>query len=147
MITTATTAVGRAASLANAGYGQTREALERLPGLSRRRTRDRENLTILTQAHALRIITGRSNGALEAKGVQYRAADGQIGNAFAANEVILCAGAIGSPHSSMLSGIGPYEQLKSVGAVCEVDSPEVGKHLKDHIQVPLFSIRASAVCQ
>jgi len=98
----------------------------------------RENLTILTRAHAVRIITERSNGALEAKGVQYRTADGQVRSAYAAKEVILCTGAIGSPHLLMLSGIGPKKQLESMGVACTVDLREVGQHLKDHIQVPLF---------
>jgi choline dehydrogenase len=38
----------------------------------------------------------------------------------------------------MLSGIGSKKQLESAGIACALDSPEVGKHLKDHIQVPLF---------
>jgi choline dehydrogenase-like flavoprotein len=38
----------------------------------------------------------------------------------------------------LLSGIGPKRELEAVGISCVVDSPHVGKHLKDHIQVPLF---------
>jgi choline dehydrogenase len=50
----------------------------------------------------------------------------------------LSAGAVGSPHLLLLSGIGPRRELEQIGVRCFVDSPHVGKHLKDHIQVPLF---------
>ena len=52
--------------------------------------------------------------------------------------MILSAGAVGSPQLLLLSGIGPRKELEAVGISCAVDSPDVGKHLKDHIQVPLF---------
>ena len=52
--------------------------------------------------------------------------------------MILSAGAVGSPHLLLLSGIGPRRELEAIGVPCLVDSPHVGKHLKDHIQVPLF---------
>jgi choline dehydrogenase-like flavoprotein len=52
--------------------------------------------------------------------------------------VILSAGAVGSPQLLLLSGIGPRRELESLGIPCLVESPHVGKHLKDHIQVPLF---------
>ena len=51
---------------------------------------------------------------------------------------MLSGGAIGSPHLLLLSGIGPRRELESVGVPCHVDSPHVGKHLKDHVQVALF---------
>jgi choline dehydrogenase-like flavoprotein len=52
-------------------------------------------------------------------------------------EVVLSAGAIGSPQIMMLSGIGPRDELDAVGVECVLDSPHVGKHLKDHLQVAL----------
>src|SRR5207244_1867266 len=45
---------------------------------------------------------------------------------------------IGSPHLLMLSGIGPRAELEAAGVACVVDSPHVGKHLKDHLHVPLL---------
>lgn len=95
----------------------------------------RPNLAILTGAQATRVIL---SDALEATGVEYRATGGQTGVTAASKEVILCAGAVGSPHLLMLSGIGPLRELEAAGARCRVDSPHVGKHLKDHVQVPLF---------
>jgi choline dehydrogenase len=51
--------------------------------------------------------------------------------------VILSAGAVGSPQILLLSGVGPKAELESVGIPCQVDLPDVGKHLKDHLQVGL----------
>ena len=39
--------------------------------------------------------------------------------------------------SFSLSGIGPKQELEAVGVACQLDSPHVGKHLKDHLQVGL----------
>jgi len=79
-----------------------------------------------------------SPGQMEAKGIEYRNATGEISVALASKEVILSAGAVGSPHLLLLSGIGPRRELETIGVPCLVDSQHVGKHLKDHIQVPLF---------
>ena len=49
-----------------------------------------------------------------------------------ADEVILCAGAIGSPHLLMLSGIGPAEQLRAQGLQPLVNLEGVGEHVRDH---------------
>ena len=70
-----------------------------------------------------------------ATGVEYRKADGSTAAVFASKEVVLSAGAIGSPQLLMLSGVGPKAELEAVGVRCQVDSPHVGKHLKDHLQV------------
>ncbi len=47
-------------------------------------------------------------------------------------EVIVCAGAIGSPHLLMLSGVGHREHLREHGIACVVDLPGVGQNLEDH---------------
>jgi choline dehydrogenase len=48
------------------------------------------------------------------------------------DEVILSAGAIGSPHLLMLSGIGPADELRALGISPVVDLPGVGQHVLDH---------------
>jgi choline dehydrogenase len=98
----------------------------------------RPNLTIFTGAQTTRILLEVSPENVEAKGIEYRKSDGEITAVYARKELILSAGAVGSPHLLLLSGIGPREELKKTGVECLVDSPHVGKHLKDHIQVPLF---------
>jgi choline dehydrogenase len=50
----------------------------------------------------------------------------------AAREVILCAGAIGSPHLLMLSGIGDGAHLQEMGIPVVADRREVGRNLQDH---------------
>ncbi len=53
----------------------------------------------------------------------------------AAKEIILCAGAVGSPHLLLLSGVGPAEQLERVGIPVVQDTPGVGQNLKDYPKV------------
>ena len=55
----------------------------------------------------------------------------------ATKEIILSAGAVGSPHILMLSGIGSRRELEAVGVDCLLDQPHVDKHLKDHLYTPL----------
>jgi choline dehydrogenase len=98
----------------------------------------RPNLTIITGVHVTRVLFKGSRGNIEAAGVEYKQETGEILSAIATKEVILSAGTVGSPHLLLLSGIGPRRELETVGVECLVESPHVGKHLKDHIQVPLF---------
>jgi choline dehydrogenase-like flavoprotein len=51
----------------------------------------------------------------------------------ATREVILCAGAIGSPHILLKSGIGPRQQLEAAGVTVQCDLPGVGQNLQDHL--------------
>ena len=97
----------------------------------------RSNLTIITGALATRILLEGESGQITATGVQYRTAAGETAVAHAAKELILSAGAVGSPQLLLLSGIGPRQELEALGVSCLVDSPHVGKHLKDHLMCPL----------
>lgn len=98
----------------------------------------RPNLMVITHAQVTRIVLEGEPGALRATGVEYIDADGATQVAGARNEVIVSAGSIGSPQLLMVSGIGPREHLESVGVTCQVDAPDVGQHLKDHLQFGLF---------
>ena len=53
-------------------------------------------------------------------------------------EILLTAGAIGSPRILLQSGIGPKDELSVVGVDCVVNSPNVGKNLQDHVD--LFNV-------
>jgi choline dehydrogenase len=89
---------------------------------------DRPNLTVRTSVHVARV-------ALEgdrAVGVVLRDGRGREETVRAEREVILSAGAIGSPQLLMLSGIGPADHLASVGVSVVVDNPAVGANLMDH---------------
>jgi choline dehydrogenase len=98
----------------------------------------RPNLKIITGAQVTRVILEGAPGRMEATGIEYRTSAGETIVALAGKEVILSAGAVGSPHLLLLSGVGPRRELETIGVPCLVDAPHVGKHLKDHIQVGLF---------
>jgi choline dehydrogenase len=71
-----------------------------------------------------------------ATGVEY-IQDGETRRAHAAGEVLLCAGAVQSPHILQLSGIGEAAALKSAGVTPVHDLPGVGANLQDHLDVIL----------
>lgn len=87
----------------------------------------RKNLTVLPQAQLSRVLIT----AKRATGVKYRK-NGKVETATAAREVILSAGAFGSPQLLMLSGIGPAAELRSNGIEPLIDLPGVGANLVDH---------------
>ncbi len=97
----------------------------------------RPNLHVICGAQVTRVILEGGPGGLRAAGVEYRTGDGAAVVAEAAREVILSAGAVGSPQILLLSGIGPKSELEAVGVPCRLDAAEVGKHLKDHLNVGL----------
>jgi choline dehydrogenase len=76
-----------------------------------------------------------------AVGVRWRQGgegDGAIRSARCRGEVVLAAGAIGSPQILMLSGIGPAEHLREHGIAVVLDRPGVGANLQDHLQLRLI---------
>jgi choline dehydrogenase-like flavoprotein len=97
----------------------------------------RPNLEVITGARVTRVLLEDSGGERTARGVEFRTADGELSVALADKEVVLSAGAVGTPQILLLSGIGPRRELEAMGVACDVDSPDVGKHLKDHLQMGL----------
>jgi choline dehydrogenase len=87
----------------------------------------RPNLTVLTDA----LVTGIAMSGGHATGVHYQLR-GVAETVHAESEVILAAGAIGSPQLLMLSGVGPADHLRSHDIAVLVDSPGVGANLSDH---------------
>ena len=90
----------------------------------------------------LRLETGCLVERLElagkrAVGVHWRQ-NGVACSARCHGEVILAAGAIGSPHLMMLSGIGPAEQLTKFGIPVVLDKSGVGANLHDHLQLRMI---------
>ena len=78
------------------------------------------------RSHRLLIEQGRC------RGVVYEAR-ARLQTVRAAGEVIVSAGAIGSPHLLLLSGIGPADDLNKLGIRVNADLPGVGQNLHDHL--------------
>jgi len=98
-----------------------------------RPVRGRPNLRVVVRAQAKRVMLegGRATGvALSVAGRDVTAT--------ARAEVILAAGAIGSPHLLELSGIGAGERLHALGIPLARESPGVGENLQDHLQLRLI---------
>jgi choline dehydrogenase len=88
----------------------------------------RANLSTITGATVDRVVL-RDGRAV---GIAYRTSDGAEVTAECRREVVLCAGAIGSPALLMRSGIGPASHLRESGVNIVLDLPGVGANLHDH---------------
>lgn len=89
----------------------------------------RPNLTIIKRA----LVTGVKFEGKTATGIEYRKG-GKIRQASARREVILCAGAIGSPHLLQVSGVGPREILEAADIDLVHELLGVGENLQDHLE-------------
>jgi choline dehydrogenase len=87
----------------------------------------RSNLTVLTKAMVTRVFV--RNGAADGIEVQERGTTRVIP---CHREVILCAGAMGTPQLLMLSGVGPAEELNRHGIKITAEAPGVGQNLQNH---------------
>jgi len=95
----------------------------------------RPNLTIWTQALTERLLFERdAQGRLRCTGAQVRALSGRV-VVTARREVVLSAGAVGSPAILQRSGVGPASLLQSLGIAVQHELPGVGENLQDHLQI------------
>lgn len=114
----------------------------------------RTNLTVYTHAQALKLLMddqvheGQRRGAWTT--AQHRATgvrllkDGQTIDVRARREVILSAGAIGTPHLMQVSGLGPADLLAQHHVPVAVDLPGVGGNLQDHLQIrTIYKVRGA----
>ena len=92
----------------------------------------RPNLTVRTNVQVFDILFEHKRASL----VSFQDGDGSK-QYRAEREIIVCAGAIGSPQLLMLSGIGPADHLRSIGVPVLCDLPGVGANLQDHPAVPV----------
>ncbi len=107
----------------------------------------RDNLQVWTGAQVTRLITAQGDTGLRVTGVEVRPeghhhqrgapliarlrGDGHPGT----GEVVMAAGAIGTPQILQLSGIGPGGLLQQHGIPVQLDLPGVGQNLQDHLQI------------
>ncbi|WAT25681.1 choline dehydrogenase [Pseudomonas sp. GXZC] len=92
----------------------------------------RDNLVVKSRA----FVTGLVFSGKAAVGVKYEI-DGVEQISHAAKEVILSAGAFGSPQLLLLAGIGDQDELKALGIELRHHLPGVGKNLQDHVAVAI----------
>jgi len=91
--------------------------------------RDRENLVVLGETRARRILfDGR-----RAVGLEVESTDGI--RVLEADEVVLCAGAIASPHLLLVSGVGPAAQLERHAIPVVYPAEGVGRAFSDHPEI------------
>ncbi|GJQ10454.1 hypothetical protein GpartN1_g2245.t1 [Galdieria partita] len=104
--------------------------------------RGRRNLSVETQKHVEKILFARETGsAPRAMGVSYINSSGKRERAMVRKEVILSAGAYGTPQLLMLSGVGPPDVLVSLGIPPVMPLDGVGKNLQDHCAA-MFSCKS-----
>lgn len=114
----------------------------------------RPNLTVWTHTQALRLLTDDQVRQVQRQGswttARHRVTgmqllkDGRTVEVRARKEVILSAGAIGSPHLMQLSGLGPAELLAQHHVPVVVDLPGVGENLQDHLQLrTIYRVRGA----
>ena len=94
--------------------------------------RARPNLTVMTNAHAVALVLDGDR----VTGVRVRGSAGL--QVVEGREVIVAAGAIGSPQLLLLSGIVPAAELRAAGIDPRHELGGVGKHLEDHLLVPMM---------
>ena len=92
--------------------------------------RHRMNLTVRGGVFVRRLLLEHGGGEPQVCGVEVESG-GEIFT-IEAVQVVLCAGALKSPHILMLSGIGPREQLAQFGIPALVEAPGVGENLFNH---------------
>jgi len=90
----------------------------------------RQNLRLETGC----LVEGLDFAGARATGVRWRP-NGEARSAKCRGEIILSAGAIGSPHLLMLSGVGPAAHLAQFDIPLVLDKPGVGQNLQDHLQL------------
>jgi len=95
--------------------------------------RQRPNLQVLTAAEAERLEL--EGGRASALHLRWQGHALRVG---ARREIILCAGAIGSPALLQRSGIGPRPLLERLGIGVRHELPGVGRNLQDHLQLRLI---------
>lgn len=94
----------------------------------------RPNLTVLSNTLTHKVILEGD----QATGIEVSNKAGEIFIIKANKEVILSAGAIGSPHLLLLSGIGPKDELERQGIIVRKELPGVGENLQDHQDIVLM---------
>ena len=107
-----------------------------------RPVQQRDNLQVWTGAQVTRLITARDDRGLHVTGVEVRPEGHDhnrgaplVARLRAGGELVMAAGAIGTPQLLQLSGIGPGALLQRHGISVQHDLAGVGENLQDHLQI------------
>ncbi|KAF8313116.1 alcohol oxidase [Clavulina sp. PMI_390] len=96
----------------------------------------RPNLVVLTSAHVVKLVLTGTGEPYTISGVQFTTSGSdKVYEVKAKREVILSAGAFGTPQLLELSGIGGRVVLEKAGVEVKVELPGVGENLQDHVYV------------
>jgi len=96
----------------------------------------RPNFELWTGSQVQRLLLERAEGQLSCTGVEVITPHGlERAQLAPGGEVLLAAGAIGSPQILQLSGLGPAALLQRHGIEVQQDLPGVGANLQDHLQI------------
>ena len=98
--------------------------------------RNRSNLTVITKAHTSRIVFDESGETPKAIGIEYLH-KGAFKKVSVNKEIVLSAGAIGSPQILQLSGVASTDLLNKHLIPVVKDLKGVGQNLQDHLQIRL----------
>ena len=93
--------------------------------------RDRPNLSVMTDVQLRRVLIEKDR----ATGVEVEMHGGDVVQIRADHEVVLAAGAIGSPMALLHSGVGDPDRLRALGITVTAPLPGVGRNLQDHCHV------------
>lgn len=100
--------------------------------------RGRSNLEIVTHAHVERLLFDTDDErAVSGIGFSVKGSQREA-HLKPGGEMVLCAGAIGSPQILQVSGIGPGALLQSLDIPVRHDLPGVGENLQDHLQIRMI---------
>ena len=94
--------------------------------------RQRPNMEVIPRTQVARILFEGKR----ATGVRVMGGGGNTD--YFGEEIILCAGAVGTPHLLALSGVGPPDQLRGLDIPLVQGLPGVGQNLRDHPDLPMF---------
>ncbi|KAJ7151772.1 aryl-alcohol oxidase [Mycena crocata] len=104
----------------------------------------RSNLHILLNAQVSRLLANKTRDGIVFTGVELSQDQSALSSVFARNEIILSAGAVGTPHILLNSGVGDKIGLRALGIPSLIHNPSVGKNISDQPVVnPAWFVNSS----
>ncbi|GJJ10294.1 hypothetical protein Clacol_004520 [Clathrus columnatus] len=103
----------------------------------------RPNLTVAVNCRVEKLLFDETGPKPRAIGVEFRRTrEGPLYRVAGKKEILVCGGAVASPHILLLSGLGPRSELEKKGIKVIKHLPAVGKNFMDHISAGTFNLQA-----